>query len=107
MTPPPSASSGSSSSRFARAAQSRRKDAETGQVRERGTTARRTTPVRITIDLAPEDYRTMRRLVDEIAAATDIPTLAHSRMWRALLAEAADDPALLTAVADRIRDEAG
>lgn len=83
----------SSADRFAAAGASRRRDADTGKAPERGRTARRTKPVRITLDLTPEDYRTMRALVDELAAAADIPTLAHSVMWRALLNRAAGIPA--------------
>ncbi|MBG0819123.1 hypothetical protein [Planomonospora sp. ID82291] len=97
--------SASSADRFKQAATSRRKDEATGQAPQRGTTARRTKPVRITIDLAPEDYRQMRRLVGELAEETDIPTLPHSRMWRAMLAEVADDPRLLARVAERIQDD--
>lgn len=93
----------SSADRFRSAARSRVKDETTGQAPARGTTAARTKPVRITIDLTPEDYRAMRRLVDELAAATDIPTLAHSVMWRALLHRAAEDPGLLNQVAEQIR----
>lgn len=95
----------SSVERFKGAGSSRRRDAETGQVPERGRTARRTKPVRITIDLTPEDYRTMRRLVDELAADTDIPTLAHSVMWRTLLRRAEADPELLATIAAEIRTE--
>lgn len=94
--------SASSADRFKRAAASRRKD-DTGQAPERGLTARRTKPVRITVDLTPEDYRQMRRLVVELAEQTDIPTLPHSQMWRALLHRAADDPELLADIAHRIR----
>lgn len=95
--------SASSADRFKRVGASRRKDAETGQAAERGATARRTKPVRITIDLTPEDYRQMRRLVDDLAWRTDTPTLPHSRMWRALLHRAAEDPGLLDQVAEQIR----
>lgn len=77
-------------------------DAETGQTPERGTTARRTKPVRITVDLTPEDYRLMRRVVDELAARTDIPTLAHSVMWRELLHLTDTDPEVFEAIATRI-----
>lgn len=100
----PAARSTSSSERFKQAGSSRRKDTA-GQVPERGATARRTKPVRITIDLAPADYRKMKRLVDELADVTDVPTLPHSQMWRAMLAEAADDPGLLTRIAERIRSD--
>lgn len=97
--------SASSTDRFKRAAASRVKDQTTGQAPERGATARRTKPVRITIDLTPEDYRQMRRVVDELAEMADIPTLPHSRMWRALLHRVADDPRLLAQVAGRVREE--
>ncbi|MFG1755924.1 hypothetical protein [Streptosporangium sandarakinum] len=94
--------SASSPGRFKSAASSRRKD-ETGQAPERGATARRTKPVRITIDLTPEDYRRMRRLVGELAELADVPTLPHSQMWRAMLQQVADDPDLLHGIAERIR----
>lgn len=45
----------------------------------------------------------MQRLVMELATATDIPTLAHSVMWRTLLHQVESDPNLLTAIAHRIR----
>jgi hypothetical protein len=93
----------SSADRFRAAAASRRRDAETGQAPERGTTARRTKPVRITVDLTPEDYRTMRRLVAELADRADVPTLAHSVMWRELLRLADSDPEVFDAIAARIR----
>lgn len=94
--------SGSSTSKFKTAAGSRRKDAETGQAPERGATARRTKPVRITVDLTPEDYRLMRNVVGELAARTDIPTLAHSVMWRELLRLTESDPEVFEAIAARI-----
>ncbi|MFD0900377.1 hypothetical protein [Actinomadura sediminis] len=59
--------------------------------------------MRITVDLEPADYRAMRRLVDELADATGVPTLPHSVMWRVLLHTAADDPELRAEVAERIR----
>ncbi|GAA2738974.1 hypothetical protein [Actinocorallia aurantiaca] len=67
------------------------------------TDRRRGRPVRITVDLDPADYRTMRRLVAELGEATDTPTLAHSAMWRALLHLAADDEQLLARVAEQLR----
>src|SRR5690606_4830908 len=101
------ARSGSSAARFAAAGRSRRKDAETGEAPVRGVTARRTKPVRITVDLQPPDYRSMKRLVDELAEATDIPTLPHSVMWRALPQRAAGDPALVAAPGARSRARRG
>lgn len=97
------ARSGSSPDRFAAAGTSRRKDAETGQAPARGVTARRTKPVRITIDLEPADYRRMKQLVAELAEATDFPTLPHSVMWRELLRRAEDDRALMADLAEAIR----
>lgn len=96
--------SASSPDRFRRAAGSRRKD-ETGREPVRGETARRTKPVRITIDLEPADYQTMRATVADLAGRTDIPTLAHSVMWRVLLRRAARDPELLAELAETIRAE--
>jgi hypothetical protein len=95
--------SGSSPDRFTSAGRSRRKDAETGQAPAPGATARRTKPVRITVDLDPVDYRAMRRLVDELADRADVPTLAHSAMWRVLLRQAAADPARWDELAAQIR----
>ncbi|MBB4920984.1 hypothetical protein [Streptosporangium saharense] len=95
----------SSADRFKRAASSRVKDQTTGQAPERGATARRTKPVRITVDLTPEDYRLMRSLVTILAERADIPTLPHSRMWRALLHRVQDDPDLLAEVAALIKEE--
>jgi hypothetical protein len=109
VTPPRGSSSPatpspkSSADRFAAAGRSRRKD-EGGQAPAApGATARRTKPVRITIDLTPEDYRAMRRLVDELADRANIPTLAHSQMWRALLHEATGDPGRWEELAVRLR----
>jgi hypothetical protein len=97
--------SSSSASKFRSAAGARRKDAETGQAPERGTTARRTKPVRITVDLTPEDYRLMRHVVAELASSTDIPTLAHSVMWRELLRLTDSDPEVFEAIAARIASD--
>jgi len=97
--------SASSTDRFKAAASSRRRDADTGQAPERGKTAKRSKPVRITVDLDPSDYRQMKRLVDTLADSTDIPTLAHSVMWRALLHLAANDEQLLDRVAEQIADD--
>ncbi|MET8146366.1 hypothetical protein ABZU32_39170 [Sphaerisporangium sp. NPDC005288] len=97
------ARSSSSAGRFKAVAGARLKDAETGQTPERGTSARRTKPIRITIDLTPEDYQRMKDAVAELARVTDIPTLAHSRMWRALLHQIQDDPDLLAEVAAQIK----
>lgn len=95
----------SSPDRFAAAGRSRRKDAETGAAPSPGRTARRTKPVRITIDLTPEDYAAMRALVGELAARADRPTLAHSVMWRVLLRAAAGDPDRWEELAALIRAE--
>ncbi|MEV0237518.1 hypothetical protein [Nonomuraea sp. NPDC050786] len=89
--------------RFARVAAARRKD-EAGQVPERGTTAKRTDPVRITVDLDPADYRAMNRLVAEVGDELDVPRLPHSKMWRALLEYAAETPEMVGELARRIRD---
>ena len=70
---------------------------------ERGRTAKRSTPVRITIDLDPGDYSTMRRVVMELGLQADRPTLAHSAVWRALLAELDIDGDLAERVVERIR----
>ncbi|MER7370419.1 hypothetical protein [Nonomuraea wenchangensis] len=96
------ARSSSSADRFKQAATSRQRD-EAGQAPARGSTAKRTKPVRITVDLDPADYRTMRRLVDQLAELTDIPPLPHSEMWRALLRRAAADPRLLADIAEQIK----
>lgn len=97
-----SSRSGSSPDRFAAAGRSRRKD-ESGQAPTPGATARRTKPVRVTLDLDPADYRAMRRLVDELAERTDMPTLPHVAMWRALLHLVADDPTRWDEIAAQIR----
>jgi hypothetical protein len=97
------ARSSSSAGRFKAAAGSRRRDAETGQAPERGTSARRTKPIRITVDLTPEDYQRMKTVLGRLAHETDIPTLAHSRMWRALLHRIEDDPELLAELAAQIK----
>jgi hypothetical protein len=91
---------------FAGAARSRRKDDSGQAAPARGATAKRTTPVRITVDLAPEDYRAMRRLVAELADEADVPTLPHSRMWRAMLTEAASNPDLVATLVERIKEQA-
>lgn len=97
-----SSRSGSSPDRFASAGRSRRKD-EHGQAPTPGATAKRSKPVRITLDLDPVDYRAMRRLVDELAERTDVPTLPHVVMWRALFHLVADDPGRWDELAAQIR----
>lgn len=69
---------------------------------KRGESARRTDPVRVTVDLDPPAYSRMRRVLLDVAEEADRPTLTAAAMWRALLEEASDDPALLTRVAKRI-----
>lgn len=69
---------------------------------KRGATARRTDPVRMTIDLAPPEYTRMKRVLLDVAAEADHPTLTAAAMWRALLAEVADDPKLVARVAARV-----
>lgn len=89
--------------RFAKVAKARAKD-PTGHVPERGTTAKRTDPVRITVDLDPADYRRMHRLVNQLADRLDVPRLPHSKMWRALLEHAVEDPAVVDDLERRIRN---
>lgn len=69
----------------------------------RGATAKKTDPVRITIDLDPIDYRTMKRAVLDLGELADNPTATHSAMWRALLAEVSQDQELAARVAQRMR----
>lgn len=71
----------------------------------RGVTAKKSTPVRVTIDLDPADYARMRTAALGVGVQADRPTLPHSVMWRALLAELVDDPALAARIAARVRDE--
>nr|WP_012954658.1 hypothetical protein [Nocardiopsis sp. 90127]ABD48734.1 pSQ10.11c [Nocardiopsis sp. 90127] len=70
--------------------------------KKRGTTARRTDPVRMTIDLDPPSYSQMRRVLLDVADAADRPTLTAAAMWRAALEELAEDPRLVARVAKRI-----
>lgn len=70
--------------------------------KKRGESARRTDPVRVTVDLDPPAYSQMRRVLLDVAEEADRPTLTAAAMWRALLEEASADPALLTRVAKRI-----
>ncbi|WP_017578554.1 hypothetical protein [Nocardiopsis kunsanensis] len=69
---------------------------------KRGESARRTDPVRVTVDLDPPAYSQMRRVLLDVAEEADRPTLTAAAMWRALLEEASADPALLARVAKRI-----
>lgn len=71
----------------------------------RGATAKKSSPVRVTIDLDPADYARMRNAVLGVGVQADRPTLPHSAMWRALLAELVDDPKLAARVADRVRED--
>ena len=98
------ARSNSSPDRFLRVGASRRKD-DQGKVPQRGTSARRTEPVRVTVDLTPEDYRALRRLVAELAEATDVPTLSNTAVWRALLHRLDADEDLRAQVAEQITED--
>lgn len=70
--------------------------------KKRGTTARRTDPVRMTIDLDPPAYSQMRRVLLDVADAADHPTLTAAAMWRSALEELAEDPRLVAKIARRI-----
>lgn len=70
--------------------------------KKRGQSARRSAPVRMTIDLDPPDYTQMRRVLLDLAEEADHPTLTAAAMWRAALAELSEDPRLVTRVAKRI-----
>lgn len=85
--------------------------AETGQEgatprtkpkKKRGESARRTDPVRMTIDLDPPAYSQMRRVLLDVADAADHPTLTAAAMWRAALEELSEDPRLVAKIARRI-----
>jgi hypothetical protein len=58
-----------------------------------GRTAIRSKPVRITLDLSPEQYRQLTRWADEAAVELDVPRVALADAVRAMIRIAADDPA--------------
>lgn len=69
---------------------------------KRGRTAKRTEPVRMTIDLDPPAYTSMKRVLLDVADAADHPTLTAAAMWRSALEELAEDPRLVARIARRI-----
>ena len=90
---------------FAPAVTSRTPKPDGAAAKPRGATAKKSDPVRVTIDLDPADYARMRNAVLGVGVQADRPTLPHSVMWRALLAELVDDPTLAARVAERVRED--
>ncbi|MFC4564438.1 hypothetical protein ACFO4E_21465 [Nocardiopsis mangrovi] len=64
--------------------------------------AQGTDSIRITVDLTRQDYQRMKKVVDDLARLSDIPTLPHSQMWRAVLRRLDRSPRLRAELADDI-----
>lgn len=68
-----------------------------------GKSAVRTKMIRITIDLAPEDHRTLAAWTMQAAADLDLPVVTSADAVRAMIQTAATDPDTGALIANRIR----
>jgi hypothetical protein len=68
--------------------------------RPAGRTAIRSKPVRITLDLSPEQYRQLTAWADAAAVSLDVPRVSLADAVRAMIRVAADNP---DDVLDRLR----
>ena len=67
-----------------------------------GSTAIRSKPVRITLDLSPELYRQLTAWTDSAAVTLDVPRVSLADAVRAMIRVAADNP---DDVIDRLRSD--
>lgn len=67
-----------------------------------GTTAIRSKPVRVTVDLSPELYRQLTEWADSAARALDVPRVALADAIRAMIRVTAENPG---EVLDRLRQD--
>lgn len=81
------------------AAAARRSEAD---ARPAGTTAIRSKPIRITLDLSPELYRELTQWVDAAAVTLDVPRVALADAVRAMIRVTAEHP---DEVIERLRRE--
>jgi hypothetical protein len=74
---------------------------------DRGSTAIRTKPVRVTLDLDPADYAALNRWVGSAAVAVDpdFPRLPLARALRAMIRATVKDTAVTGAVLDELRTD--
>jgi len=63
-----------------------------------GTSAVRTKPIRVTVDLDPALYRRVKGWAESIAVDLDVPSMPLGKLFRALAEGLADDPAVAIAV---------
>lgn len=70
-----------------------------------GTTAVRSKPVRITVDLAPDLYKQLTRWAAETALEVDRPRLPQAEVIRACIRALTDDPDVREAVLRELRLE--
>lgn len=63
----------------------------------------RVKPVRLSVDLQPDDYRSFDRLCGELAEETGAARVFRQDVIKALLAELQDSTELRTQVTDRLR----
>jgi hypothetical protein len=63
-----------------------------------GRTAIRSKPVRITVDLNPEDYRKLAAWTTSTAAALDMPRVTSAEAVRAMIRATSGDPMVSDAV---------
>jgi hypothetical protein len=71
------------------AAATRRSTADAGPA---GTTAIRSKPVRITLDLSPELYRQLTQWADSAAVTLDVPRVALADAMRAMIRVTTENP---------------
>jgi hypothetical protein len=69
-----------------------------------GRTAIRSKPVRITVDLSPEDYRRLTAWTTSTAAALDVPRVTSADAVRAMIRATADDPMISDVVTFILRN---
>jgi hypothetical protein len=60
---------------------------------------------RISVDLDPVEYASLREISDSMAASAQVTRVPHTAVFRALLAEAASDAALRDRAAQRVQTE--
>ncbi|WP_435735253.1 hypothetical protein V5D56_00070 (plasmid) [Cellulosimicrobium sp. PMB13] len=65
----------------------------------------RAKPVRLSLDLAPQSYRSLKAFCDELAVELGRARVTQSEVMRAMVALLDEAPAVRQAVTEAIRDE--